>query len=463
MKFKVFWIPVSFSFVALVAASVHAGSDGDSIMEALKEATLENAALMKRGAASGITSLTLSFAAKVSNPQQRIAIETYKEVVRPQDYANDDVAHSQNVGVVNYFADAMSGDGCFRELVKQFYSDEKNVSYVQRPIPKIKSQISDLKDPQYKPGWLWEKALKLTGGNPNMALKIIAYCGHDDVEQTEDKSIFCPGKNSPMYYPEALGKGVETSDSVKDLVIRTQSIHASAENIKAKNYHILLSAYLGCQMIENGVKPESAADFSQKFAYVYRRIRTCRVAFNNYERYKDAEARYEKALGRFTRSQSDGKRPSIEEEIRKDAKTNFDSYKYQATQDKEKFLKSLADTYYASKLYVKMTQCPDGKANEVSEAIKANSASGIRLGSDSLYLPLNFDEQCPSIAGGRCVDAKKVLDTWDADFKWTMNQHRVGAEFAAKNCKPLSQQKTPPLCAKSATGAGGGASATGTR
>jgi hypothetical protein len=337
--------------------------------------------------------------------------------------------------------------------------DNKKIQ--DRPTPKIRSKISDLNDPQYHPGWLWEKAMRLTGQNSNMAAKIIAYCGHDDQEQSE--SGICPHDNSPLFYPVALGSGVDTPAAIKEYVVRTQSVHVSADSIKAKNYHIMSAAYLGCRMIENGVPADQVANYSQKFAYIYRRIRTCRSALDSLSNYKKAEDRYQKKLRQFVQSQSEGARPTIEEEIVQEIPHNADAFRYNDAKDKAKVLKRIVDSYYASKLYVKMTQCPEGKTSEIGEAMKANSMDGNRLSSDSLYLPPDFDDKCPSIAGGNCLDAKKVLDTWDADFKWTMNQHRVGAEFAAKNCKLLSQQKTPPLCAKSATGAGGGASATGTR
>lgn len=47
---------------------------------------------------------------------------------------------------------------------------------------------------------------------------------------------------------------------------------------------------------------------------------------------------------------------------------------------------------------------------------------------------------CPDNArGAACTEAKRILKTWEVDFRWTEAQHRVGAEFAIQHCK-----KKPP-------------------
>ncbi len=208
-------------------------------------------------------------------------------------------------------------------------------------------------------------------------------------------------------------------------------------------------------MVEKGVSSEKVPEFSQKFAYVYRRIRTCRASYENILMLSKSEAKYQKALLEFNRTQKSGKPPAFEDFVREELTGKGDlAWIYEGRKDHDKIATRLAQTYYASKVYSQLTGCPQGKASEIREAMTAAGAKLTSIAQDSLFLPPNFDEDCRRIAGSRCEEAKKVLATWDADFKWTMGQHKAGAEFAAKNCKSASEiakiQK-PAVCNSRAT------------
>lgn len=382
----------------------------------------------------GISGLAFNLITKVPG-DFGLAIETYLETVRPQDYGGDKNVGQNNAGLVEHFQREISKDRCFLPIAEDLFADSL-LNFKTEDVARIKSNLKSLNKAEYQPGWLWKKALSLANGNPNLAMKAIAYCGHDDVNRGQ----ICPPDTSVMFMPEGLGPGVDTSMAVKDYVISSQAIHANAGQIRAKTYHIYGSAYLACRMVEKGVNPGKVPELSQKFAYIYRRIRTCRAAAENMYMFSESEVKYQKALRDFNRSRKDGRAPTFEDFVRAELTGKGQlAWIFEGRADHDKLAVRLAQTFYASKIYSQTTGCPQGKASELTEAISAAGAKLTTLDKDTLFLPANFDEECRRIAGSRCEEARKVLTTWDADFKWTMDQHKAGAEFAAKNCKPASE------------------------
>lgn len=394
---------------------------------------------------TGITGLAMDLVRKVPG-DFGIAINTYLDVMQPGRYRHGDGdVGVANRGLAGHFSQEMDKDSCLKKLAGEFAMDLE--IYVAAGIPMIRSKLSDLEGSLYQPGWVWKKAMALSANNPNLAIKLIGICGHDDISQSE--KIRCPLPSSSFFYPEGLGKDIDTSQSIKEYVAQTQSVHADPSLIKAKNYHIYGAAYLACQMIERGLSAASAPDFSQKFAFIYRRIRTCRAAADSLLSFRAEEEQYQADLAKFNRGGSKGKKPEFETYLKTSLKKKIAKIGLAESYASDSRIKRVSDTYYASKVYFDVTQCPDGKASELGEAMRAGSAKLTSIYKDSMFLPDDFDQRCETIAGNRCADAKKVLATWDADFKWTMDQHRVGAEFAAMHCKPASELKkypTPPSC-----------------
>lgn len=59
---------------------------------------------------------------------------------------------------------------------------------------------------------------------------------------------------------------------------------------------------------------------------------------------------------------------------------------------------------------------------------------------DRMSMPPGWSEE-------RYEEAAKHLPTWDMDFKWTKEQHRIGSQFAAKHCtKQERVQDDSKLC-----------------
>jgi hypothetical protein len=137
----------------------------------------------------GITGLAFSLVKKVPGDFGR-AIETYLETVRPQDYGGDGKVAQNNRGIIEHFEREMSKDPCFLRVSEELYADNQ-VNFNLEETPRIKSNLKSLNKPEYQPGWLWKKALSLSGGNPNLAVKAIAFCGHDDVNRDE----ICPPRS----------------------------------------------------------------------------------------------------------------------------------------------------------------------------------------------------------------------------------------------------------------------------
>jgi hypothetical protein len=348
-------------------------------------------------------------------------VKTYLETLRPEEYTDDHHVSEANMGLREHFKESLDKDPCFLKLAEHFYAD----SEIKALDPKrgTNRPYIDDKLTEQKPGWIWKKALDVSGQNPNLAMKLIALCGHDDVGQEaayKPKSN-CPFRTSHFYFPEGLGDGVDTPEPIKKIL---RSAYSPNDKIWSKQYHIYGSAYLGCRMIENGVKPSSLPNYTEKFAYAYRRITGCQQASKIItESQFDAE-RYERQMKEFKRGGEIGQEPI------------FDSKGH----------------YYAAKLYTTLTKCPGTEASAIEEIVAAATA---KLNSGFTIMPSYLEDQCPVVVGSHCKDAMKVIDQWEADFKFTMAQHRVGAEFAAKHCKTqkeLEKLPPPPICRENKSG-----------
>lgn len=442
-----------------------------SVVRSLKLSRLILTLILAFGSARGSADVS-SLGSWVQNIASRIpgdigiALGVYMDTMRPQQYKEGELGRA-NVGIRTHLLEQWQNSACFQKIGKTFYDNKLFTSDKKAPPARIYQTLNDasVNGNQYSPGWLWNMALESAGGQPNLAIKLIAFCGHDDIDQAPifegNQVLNCPFSGSAMFFPEALGKGIDTSPAIKKYVIEAQKIHIDPKLIKAKMYHVYGAAYNACRVIEKGVAPKDAADIAQKFAFAYRRLRTCESSRMITETLKPYYLEFQKRLAKYNRGQSNGDAPTfeelIEQAVREDKLTKaedafgpwFYGYNINSNKDHSKFLKRVADYYYASKIYFTMTNCPTGQISQFGELMQAHSSKLTSIMKDSLFLPPNFDEQCEGLVGGNCSGAKMVLQTWDADFKWTMEQHRLGAEFAASHCKPLAELEkypTPPIC-----------------
>jgi hypothetical protein len=153
-----------------------------------------------------------------------------------------------------------------------------------------------------KPGKLWEKALEISGGQPNLAIALIGLCGHDDAiqvkpalipqrsetlrYQTVEKNVMNSLRrnllesarsgntrsndlvedideylaeldtanlpritclnSSHLFVPQALGPSVDLPQQLKDRIARIQAPTLGASVLPAKGYHFIASAMNAC-------------------------------------------------------------------------------------------------------------------------------------------------------------------------------------------------------------------------
>ena len=123
-------------------------------------------------------------------------LKKYLEIINAKSYANDDTVGASNAGIAAFNQNSLESNPCFAKLAEAFYTEilEKDSSqqgnYNQGSKkeelygrPSLSTESGKGKHKDLTPGWLYEKALEYSGGDSNLALNLIAVCGHDDTAQ----------------------------------------------------------------------------------------------------------------------------------------------------------------------------------------------------------------------------------------------------------------------------------------
>lgn len=208
---------------------------------------------------------------------------------------------------------------CFSDLAAEFYTWtlqkdlSKGLSQAfdengnERPLGDRVSMVDRAGADRFSdlaPGSVWQKALDVAGGHPNLAIALIGLCGHDDAIAVKPKlmanrpatekyrqekrrlmqemnaSLMDGVKSHPkiksfvedwlkgseellkpdqidhllctmgsvLYVPQSLGANVDLSEDLKSKVIRVQAPTKGGTYLPAKYYHILGSAMRACDL-----------------------------------------------------------------------------------------------------------------------------------------------------------------------------------------------------------------------
>ncbi|XGC82182.1 hypothetical protein ACES2L_06750 [Bdellovibrio bacteriovorus] len=422
-------------------------------------------------------------------------LKRYYEILDPSSYADDHEVAVSNSGVANFFQHHFKKNACFSEAAYRFYADirKSTRSQQKRSAEEVRNNRPSLGDKSgvnrtdLAAGWLYEKALKYTNGNPNAALSLIGLCGHDDVSQGEytnqdveakllseglqwselfeprgenddrETETLCPAKTADFFLPGSLSAQADISDSLKRKVLRTQYPGKKPEQIAAKNYHVLGAAFMTCQMIEAGMNPLLAIKVESMSANMYRGIRLCQnieipaQLFFKLQRHRDVIFR---PMG-----------VSFEERIVSKALERAKNNACVSEASKKDALCELLKTVGAPmdvslpRLEARAkTQLENYMANMVASGLYASwhisgEIAGISLpcSREQLFGPnpfmkwlvANADVSLNICGKGlsteSCKRAVKTITAWEVDFDWTVSQHIAGAQFAAKVCKPLAK------------------------
>lgn len=222
------------------------------------------------------------------------------------------------------------------------------------------------------------------GNDPNIAMTLIGMCGHDNTGQGPGNGIRCPPLGSQMYFPQSLGAGIDIPQELKDRILALQSSPSDPNPPQSKYYHVLGAAATSCLLIQRGVPRIVAQTIVQTAANAYRIGRLCSEIQTTQSKPIQPEGQSEEQIAQldaiFTLSNFST--------IRNDCRTSGTS----AT-----LFRILSQKQYES---VTSPPCPHG------------------------------------INRSRCSRMRRRIATWEIDREWTVTQHMLGFEFAARSCRP---------------------------
>jgi len=264
-------------------------------------------------------------------------------------------------------------------------------------------------------GWLYDMALKITGGNSYNALELIVSCGHDDKNNTFD----CPVKTAAFYLPKSLGSSADISESTKAMIAAIQAPNAGAGSLPAKYYHVYTEALLTCGLLKDGVGSALVSRIARLTGKMYRVM----SLHANYQDLTKAFARDQKQYFEFLaknskssadvsfdqwlalRAQSPGLSDAIVQRI-----VRGDRRHYSVDLDALKLFESLADSPLS---WWKM---------DVRSMLTMARARKKLWSTPSDWTEL------------RRLAAEQALMSYLADILWTEEAHAAGAKFAITAC-----------------------------
>lgn len=439
----------------------------------------------------------------------------YLKVLGMRGYNNSDSVGGQNAGLNRFYESLALDDPEFRAQVKAFYQAVRDrdggVSLPDKPRMDDKTGSGALKD--LEPGWAWKEALKASGNDPNRAMRLIGFCGHDDTAQsrllskrTPDEAVkameegrsaiqariaaiearlaaagqpldydeakdpqlmgpysmvggenpsqlryerrnllrnlgkvspaayavkaesVCPGGNSAFYSPGSLGAETLLPKGVQERVAAAQAPKDGPHSLPAKYYHTIGAAATACELVRKGAPAWFTKMVQKNAAWAYRALRLderARISLMAREAYKQefkavsASGGADKALSfekfveqKYAQAAPGDSLPGEETPAALKRKRVELSYV-------DAFTLMEARGYGGYKVFGTRIPFSDTRLPGVKE-VKALFWGAV---------PREWSRE-------RAEAAEKRLKTFLVDSEWTVAQHRLGAEFAAKRCKP---------------------------
>jgi hypothetical protein len=441
----------------------------------------------------------------------RAALRKYLSIVHPSSFASDAAVATSNAGLSLFFNNEVNGNACLQKRAVEFYTAVGRATKdLQTPVSGLARNVHAETQGKLSPGWLWKLAMQSSGGDGGLALMLIGMCGHDDHGQGEfgfrDESeaarssinykinryseirlslqsqmtrpslagkalvsgidrqmtslknshafttITCPVKPNAFFSSQGLGRDVDISESLRKEIERTQNPDGALD-LPAKNYHIYSSAFMACQLIEEGMSPANAKRVEAEAAKIYRGIRLCQVledtdvgSVPGYRTAQDFLLSHDapaKCRQRNFASANSAACELVDE-------AQFYRQQIRDPVELRKKIDGLFATADASVLYRRwffagLSQkfgthlpCTDTQVAGPKELLKPESSA------DPNASGFNFHTPFKPLAwtNARYENAKRKLATWVVDSKWTIAQHQVGAAFAAKVCKRRPANET---------------------
>ncbi len=156
----------------------------------------------------------------IPNDNLKHGLETYRKIISAEEFINDRELGETNKGISLHFAKMLDNNSCFSNIANEFYADisaldkkyrkedyENIPGVVKDERANLSMQSGDKKHKELKPGWMMKLAKHYAGGDPNIAMRLIAMCGHDDINQGDyhyKKNIRLTDKESKDDYLKAI-------------------------------------------------------------------------------------------------------------------------------------------------------------------------------------------------------------------------------------------------------------------
>ncbi len=376
------------------------------------------------------------------------AAKEYLTIIRPEEYRSDGAMGSSNAGIATMMDIQFKASKCFRVAIGKLYGEVAKVDaatpqrsrfLTSNQAPRFSSGISDLNSPVAKPGWLLEAAEKVAGGDPQLALMILAYCGHDDISQNDGTQIEppfqCPEPGSSMFFNGSLLSPGKREQPIAGS-IALEETRGISDNTPSKNYHVITGAFIGCRLAEAcGMDPILASNYERKAALAYRMLRLQSEADRKLETYSAEVQKYESELA---------KKPPVERPFEVLSTAIFlnlkSKVKTKSLDSNDQVLKSRAEQLAKRILTLKLFKMNLVRNTSQFLGKIEFHQEGKTTDFVSADVPM-VKEKCKRLSPDQCDAILAELRSWNADLVWSANQHSMGAKLGAENCKDSKQRR----------------------
>lgn len=363
--------------------------------------------------------------------QSKLALEHYLRILGLSVYDEKKLVKEDNFGVISYFERELAKDILFRKKTLDFYLEinriEKQVADYRVKSSPVHPHLGETlwtHNPRLPPGFVFQKALKISGRDPRLALKLIAVCGHDNLVSRHKGFSFCPTENSFFYYPQGLSDKADISQSLKFQIARIQAPTKGIQVLPAKAYHVYAAAFLTCELISQGMNSILAENMQMNAARYYRKFRISSEKEKQKKIYNVLLQIPKKDL-KLTEGMS------LRQLFQRVMKN-----KSQKTQKNQ--AQQLQKQTQAEQVYSNFYSLIPFRFHQFDESYAAEYESEVDKHFYKMLSYLSYENQLFCLQHEpkeTCQRVQKTHQQWEIDETWTVAQHKAGAQFARAVCR----------------------------
>ncbi len=206
----------------------------------------------------------------------RRAAEKMRQMIDPNAYPSfkGSAVGAGNDSMMQFQRRRLYQNPCFSELAARFYAEIGLLDSRARSCrPNLGQVCGDgpsgpLAPGSMKPGWLWDRALQLAGGDSGLAMALIGVCGHDDLAQG---AISVQGPSAAEFPQElvlrVIDDTIEAFQRDMDAIPLQRADQREASESKLKSYRDFRS-----QVVEGKIrvrKPQGSVSCPNRTSLFY--------------------------------------------------------------------------------------------------------------------------------------------------------------------------------------------------